>query len=120
MVLRYVEANAQRAGLVSRAEQWRWGSLWQRVHGVPRARPGQRPALSAPPVPLPPVANWTATVHQAQDQEDLERLHQSICRGAPLGRETWVQGVVEALGLQATQRPRGRPRRGKNGDSDAE
>ena len=30
---RYVERNALSAGLVARAEDWRWGSLWHRVHG---------------------------------------------------------------------------------------
>ena len=29
VVCRYVERNALRAGLVSRAEDWRWGSLWR-------------------------------------------------------------------------------------------
>ncbi len=29
VVCRYVERNALRAGLVKRAEQWRWGSLWR-------------------------------------------------------------------------------------------
>jgi putative transposase len=29
-VCRYVERNALRAGLVARAERWRWCSLWQR------------------------------------------------------------------------------------------
>ncbi len=32
---RYVERNALRANLVSRAEQWRWSSLWHRVHSSP-------------------------------------------------------------------------------------
>ena len=32
-VLRYVERNALGAGLVERAEPWRWGGLWARVHG---------------------------------------------------------------------------------------
>src|SRR5438876_1781806 len=32
-VLRYVERNALRAGLVERAEDWRWGSLWRRRYG---------------------------------------------------------------------------------------
>jgi hypothetical protein len=31
-VLCYVEANALRAGLVERAEEWRWSSLWRRRH----------------------------------------------------------------------------------------
>src|SRR5512147_328084 len=32
-VLRYVERNALRANLVERGEEWRWSSLWHRVHG---------------------------------------------------------------------------------------
>ena len=32
-VCRYVEANALRSGLVDRAEQWRWCSLWLRRTG---------------------------------------------------------------------------------------
>jgi REP-associated tyrosine transposase len=31
-VARYVERNALRANLVSRAEEWRWSSLFQYVH----------------------------------------------------------------------------------------
>ncbi len=37
-VLRYVERNPLRAGLVKRAEEWRWGSLYRRVHGTPEER----------------------------------------------------------------------------------
>ena len=32
-VLRYVERNPLDAGLVQRAQDWRWGSLWARTHG---------------------------------------------------------------------------------------
>jgi putative transposase len=32
-LLRYVERNSFSAGLVKRAQLWRWGSLWSRVHG---------------------------------------------------------------------------------------
>jgi putative transposase len=32
-VARYVERNPLAAGLVPRAEEWRWGSLWTRMHG---------------------------------------------------------------------------------------
>src|SRR5262249_54296233 len=31
-VARYVERNAARSGLVTRAEDWRWSSLWRRRH----------------------------------------------------------------------------------------
>ena len=51
-VCRYVERNALRAGLVERAEPWRWGSAWQRDRGM-----GQVP-LSDWPVERP--ADWIA------------------------------------------------------------
>ena len=36
-VLRYVERNALRAGLVDRAEDWRWSSLWAGLGRAGRA-----------------------------------------------------------------------------------
>ena len=43
-ILRYVERNALRAGLVARAEHWRWGSLWARTQG--NHHPGHPVALA--------------------------------------------------------------------------
>jgi putative transposase len=37
-VLRYVERNPLRAGLVARAEDWPWGSLYRRTSGTPEQR----------------------------------------------------------------------------------
>jgi putative transposase len=48
-VCRYVERNALRAGLVARAEQWPWGSLFRRLRGEAAAKP----ILSAWPLPCP-------------------------------------------------------------------
>jgi putative transposase len=48
-VCRYVERNALRANLVPRAEQWRWSSLWRRMHGDDQ--PGR--LLGRWPAPLP-------------------------------------------------------------------
>ena len=38
-LLRYVERNPLSAGLVERAQLWRWGSLWSRVHAKRRSKP---------------------------------------------------------------------------------
>jgi putative transposase len=48
-VVRYSERNALRANLVPRAEDWRWSSLWRRVHGTV----DDRRWLSKWPLPLP-------------------------------------------------------------------
>lgn len=61
-VLRYVEANAMRAGLVERAGNWRWSSLRERT-GFPRG------LLDPSPLPLP--TDWAAVVEVAQRSEML-------------------------------------------------
>jgi putative transposase len=104
-VLRYVERNGLRAGLVRRAEDWPWSSLACRLArgevAVRRLHPG--------PVPLP--ANWVKVVNAAETEAELEALRRSVARGSPYGPAGWVEAVVERLGLQSTIRPRGRPRK---------
>ena len=47
---RYVEANALRTGLVARAEDWQWSSLWRRAHGSAE--------LPLSPWPVERSRNW--------------------------------------------------------------
>lgn len=101
-VLRYVERNALRAGLVRRAENWRWGSLHHRVHGG-------GPSLDTGPGPLP--QGWVEYVNRPETEAELAALRQSALRGAPFGTESWRERTAAALGLEATLRPRGRPRK---------
>jgi len=104
-VLRYVERNPLRAGLVGRAEQWRWGSLWRRTSGDAE----QRALLTAPPVGWP--AGWIDYVNAPQTRQEEEALARRIARGRPFGRRAWVTATATRLGLATTLRPRGRPRR---------
>jgi putative transposase len=109
-VCRYVERNALRAGLVKRAEQWRWSSLWRRQH-----KDAEIPVnLCAWPVAEPP--NWLDIVNRAQTASELERLRVSVQRGRPYGGEAWSDKTVKQLGLESTLRPRGRPRRVQDED----
>jgi len=104
-VVRYVERNALRAGLVRRAEQWRWGSLWRRVHGSAE----DRQLLSRWPLPRP--SSWARHVNQPQSEAELTALRRSVARGQPFGDARWVQATAKRLGLQSTLRARGRPRK---------
>jgi putative transposase len=70
-VLRYVEANALRAGLVSRAEDWQWGSLFERQ--LPALR-----LLTPQTVPLP--SNWVEIVNSEMDALELAKLRESLAR----------------------------------------
>lgn len=82
-VLRYVERNPLRAGLVSRAEDWRWGSLYRRAFGSAE----ERALLSDPPVALGP--RWRQRVNRAQTKAELAALRESLVRGRPYGDESW-------------------------------
>jgi putative transposase len=104
-VIRYVEANALRARLVKRAEQWPWNSLHARA-GIE----GEK-LLDDWPVDRP--ADWAAVVNSAVKEDELETLRTSVVRGRPYGSLSWVQRTAERLGLQFTLRPRGRPRDSK-------
>jgi putative transposase len=102
-VCRYVERNPLRAGLVKRAEHWRWSSLWHRTQG---ALPGW---LGVWPLPVPD--GWLAQVNAAGTEAELAALRRSAARGTPFGEAGWQQRTAERLGLQSTLRRRGRPRK---------
>jgi putative transposase len=103
-VCRYVERNPLRAGLVVRAEEWRWSSLWRRVEG-----PGQAQAwLAALPVLTPP--DWVKWVNEPQTTREVEDLRRCVARGQPYGTEGWVARMIRRMNLEGTVRPRGRPR----------
>jgi len=100
-VLRYVEANAGRANLVRRAEDWSWGSLAE-----PRGT--EWPELTAWPVGRPD--NWLDYVNDPVAGSEIQRLRLSVRRGAPYGQPDWTEKVAKASGLEFTLRPPGRPR----------
>jgi putative transposase len=102
-VLRYVERNALGAGLVQRAEHWRWGALWARMHGDEAIKA----ILSPWPVERP--RDWRARVNRPLSAKDLRRVRLSIERGQPYGEESWVKATATELGLEHTIRPAGRP-----------
>jgi putative transposase len=101
VVMRYVERNPVRGGLVSRAEQWRWSSLRAR-------RTASDSLLSQSPVPLPD--NWCELVNQPLTRQDLEAVRTSLDRGRPYGDPAWTRGTAERLGLLDSLGQRGRPR----------
>ena len=100
--LRYVERNALRAELVSRAEDWKWSSLpgWQRRDRL----------LWRGEVPIRD-RKWLARVNRPLSAGDLQRLRHSVSRGRPYGGEAWTRETAKRLGLESCLRPRGRPRK---------
>ncbi len=103
-VLRYVEANALRAGLVQRAEDWPWSSAHTST------APDGRLLLSPSPVPRP--LNWQVYLNDQPSRDLVSQLRTSVRRSAPFGDETWCRQTAADLGLEPTMRPLGRPRKG--------
>ncbi|MCE9543931.1 MAG: transposase [Planctomycetia bacterium] len=104
-VLRYVERNPLRAGIVRSAELWKWGSLYRRTQGSPE----ERALLTDPPVQL--GRTWPEHVNQPESEAELAALRESVARGRPYGGPRWRDKVVRQLGLEHTMRPRGRPKK---------
>lgn len=95
---RYIENNPVAAGLVARAEDWRWSSA--RAHlGLAEDGLTDVAALGAQ------VANWRAMLARGLEASDEDaRIEQALRSGRPIGEAAWLAG----LGLPAAK-PRGRP-----------
>ncbi len=103
---RYVEANALRARLVERAEEWQWSGLWRRTRN--------ESDLPLTEWPVKRSRNWMAWVNRGLNDEQLDGLRTSVQRGRPFGPETWVRQTADRLGLEFTLRGPGRPRTNAN------
>jgi REP-associated tyrosine transposase len=104
-VCRYVEQNALRAGLVRRAQDWRWSSASD------VGRNGNTICLSPWPIPRP--ADYVAWVNETPPTEQLGRVRWSVLRSRPFGGAAWTVRTAADLGLARSLRPVGRPRRSK-------
>jgi putative transposase len=85
-LLRYVERNALRAGLVARAEEWRWGSLWAGANFCTHL------PLAAWPILKP--EGWVQLVNEAQSPTELEAIRGSIRRLKPFGSVQWRHAMA--------------------------
>jgi putative transposase len=104
-VVRYVERNALRAGLVAQAQAWRWSSLRRRES----ENTDDRAILARWPLPRP--RDWVEIVNAAQTEAELEAVRRAIRRNSPFGNPDWLRSIARRFGLEATLRPRGRPRK---------
>jgi putative transposase len=102
-VLRYIEANPLRAGLVEKAEQWPWSSLAMRNGAKSLFE------LSKGPVLLPD--GWNKLVNDVKENENADVLKNCITRGTPYGDNEWKMKAIKKMKLESTVRPRGRPKK---------
>jgi putative transposase len=111
-VLRHIEANPLRAGMVERVEDYPWSSFG--FHGA-----GQGDPLLDALKPYEQLAayagvrqrRWSAYVHQEPEEAELAAIRRSSATGLPYGASAWVDRLARRLKLDLTIRPRGRPRK---------
>jgi putative transposase len=111
-VLRYVEANALRAGLVRDLADYPWSSYL--AHALGRADE----LLSAVPgwsrlgkTEEARRAFWRRWVQEPLSERELAAVRQAVTTGRPYGSASWVGATARRLGIDLATRPRGRPRK---------
>lgn len=98
-LLLYVDRNPLRARLVSRAEDWLWGSA------IGHAGLEDDPLLD--PLRKASFENWIGRVNQTDPQD--EAIRTALRKRVPLGDADWLGRLGPEWNEQ--RRPRGRPRK---------
>ena len=105
-LLLYVERNALSANLVIRAEDWRWSTLWIRMHGTK----DQKKVLSE--WPFDSQKNYLNMVNESVSQLESNKIKISILKNIPFGSEDWKNTIIKQHKLQSVLRSPGRPKNG--------
>ena len=104
----YVERNPVRAGMVERAEMYRWSSA--------AAHCGLRGDPIVEPLPESPssIRCWSMWLAEEEGEALLKAIRLNTSTGRPYGSEEFVRGLELRLGRRLLVRPGGRPRRSKS------
>ncbi len=104
--LRYVERNPVRAGLVERAEEYRWSSAPAHVSGsADGVLDGGLECCAG----VTGVGDWASWLAQPEELGKVQRLRSHSRTGRPLGDEGFLAKVEAVLGRRLKALPRGRP-----------
>ena len=101
-LMKYVESNPMRAGLVGRSADWEWSSL------AIRCKADKPITLSEGPLALP--RRWKTLVDGFAG-EPADEIDICLQRGRPFGDAPWSAQIADALALQSSLNPRGRPKK---------
>jgi len=108
---RYIERNPIRAGMIERAEAYKWSSA---AHHC-----GLRhdPVLSPDFPPRGVIEDWHAWLSAPEDEAAITTIRQSTHTGRPCGSPTFIDQLQNLL--QRTLRPKKRGRKHKPGNAGA-
>lgn len=106
--LKYVERNPVRAGIVQRAEQYRWSSAAYHCHDREDAilRCGSVRWAEK----LATKACWSAWLAEEEKEDELRLIRERTRKDLPCGDDAFIERLESQLGLKLV-RPRGRPKK---------
>jgi putative transposase len=98
---RYVELNPVRAGLVAKAQDWRWSSARAHLEGQDDGLATVRPLRER-------VPDWPALLASGLSEDEHSALRRGERTGRPLGAPAFVQDLERRLGRPLAPRAPGR------------
>jgi putative transposase len=112
VVLRYIEADPLRTGMVRERADYRWSSFPH--HGLGRADSlvsgfPEWEELGATDAER--RLRWRTKVRGVQDEAELAAVRRSLRSGRRLGTDDWTVRMAKRLNIDPNPRPRGRPRK---------
>ena len=102
---RYIENNPVKAGVVARAEDWRWSSARAHIGG-------QSDGLTDTQALGRHIVNWRAML--AGGLEASDHIETALKTGRPLGTAQWIAQMAADLGTSFAPAQMGRPRQPKS------
>jgi putative transposase len=103
-VIRYVEHNPLRANMVTKAEDWKFSSISERIGGV------NKKIIDKCPISLP--ENYPSFLNTPLTGKEQDEIRYSVNKGKPYGDIDWSNGMIEKYHLYLTTRNVGRPKNG--------
>jgi len=111
-VLRYIEANPLRVGMVADPVDYPWSSYPNHATGRPNPLLSELPGWSdLGDSPKGRSKAWRAKVLASLPEADLASVRSSLITGRPYGDLAWSERQASTLGLGAANRARGRPKK---------
>jgi putative transposase len=106
-IMRYIEQNPVRAGIVTHAWEYPWSSAAAHVGRKKDSRISDTGSWAAQIAP----AEWRAPLQETEDLGRVAEIRRRTIIGRPLGSPEFVTEVGARLDRQLTYRPPGRPRK---------
>jgi len=105
--LRYVERNPVRAGMVRKAEQYRWSSAVAHCHvredKVLTSNEGWWTQFHK-------IKDWSHWLAEGDEPERMSVIRRNIEKGLPCGSTNFITKLEKQAGRVLTYRPQGRPK----------